>query len=97
VGALVSLGLLLRDRRPRREASLTIWDRFCLKLAAAGLKRAPHEGPLDYLERVRVARPRLAPAAEEITRRYVDARYGPGATRDEIRALARLVRAFRAT
>ena len=95
VGLLVSLGLLLRDRRPRREVSLTLWDRFCRKLAAAGIERAPHEGPLDYFERVRAARPALAPAAEEITRRYVHARYGAGASRDELRALARLVRAFR--
>jgi hypothetical protein len=33
--------------------------------------------------------------AEEITRRYVEARYGAGASRDELRELARRVRDFR--
>ena len=44
-----------RGARP----SLVAWNRFCAKLAAAGLARAPHEGPLDYLARVR----RRAPGA----------------------------------
>ena len=96
VGAAVTLGLLVHERPPRREASLVAWNRFCAKLAAAGLGRAPHEGPLDFLARVRAARPAVAPAAEEITRRYVEARYGAGATRQELRDLSRLVREFRA-
>ena len=96
VGATVSMGLLLRDRRPRREAALVAWDRFGRKLAAAGLAREPHEGPMDYLARVRAARPALGAEAEEITRRYVEARYGAGASRDDLRALHRLVRSFSA-
>ena len=95
VGVAVTIGLLVHERPPRREASLVAWNRFCAKLAAAGLARAPHEGPLDYLQRVRALRPAVAPAAEEITRRYIRARYGEGASRDELRALARLVREFR--
>jgi hypothetical protein len=96
VGGAVSLGLLVRDRPPRREASLVAWDRFCAKLASAGLARQPHEGPLDYLARIQAARPRQAAEAEEITRRYVEARYGGGATREQLRKLASLVREFRA-
>jgi len=64
-------------------------------MAAAGLGRAPHEGPLDYLQRVADKRPELAKDLEEITRRYVAARYGAGASRDEIRALSRLVSDFK--
>lgn len=97
VGSAVALGLLLHDRPPRREASLAAWDRFSSKLAASGLARAPHEGPMDYLARIRATRPQLAAEAEEITRRYVEARYGSGATREELKALSRLVASFRAT
>jgi transglutaminase-like putative cysteine protease len=97
VGGAISVGLLVRDRAPRREASLVAWNRFCAKMAAAGLPREAHEGPLDYLARVRAARPGSAAAAEEITRRYVEARYGAGATRDELRQLAARVREFRAS
>jgi len=96
VGGAVTLGLLVRDRPPRSEASLVAWNRFCAKLAAAGVARAPHEGPVDYLDRVRSERPRCAEMAEDITRRYVEARYGTGASRDELRELARRVRDFRA-
>jgi protein-glutamine gamma-glutamyltransferase len=94
VGGAITLGLLVRDRPPRTDASLAAWNRFCAKLAGAGLERAPHEGPLDFLERVRAARPDLAPRAEDVTRRYIDARYGGGATREELRELARRARAF---
>ena len=96
VGAAITIGLLVRDRPPRREASLVAWNRFCGKLAVAGLPRAPHEGPLDFLARVRQARPELAPVVEDITSRYVEARYGPGASREDVRELARRVREFRA-
>jgi hypothetical protein len=57
--------------------------------------RAPHEGPIDYLRRVEALRPAFAAEAREITRRYVEARYGEGASRDELRELARRVRDFR--
>ena len=97
VGTAVTIGLLVRDRPPKREPSLLAWNRFCAKLATSGLARAPHEGPLDYLARVKHARPQLAADVEEITRRYVDARYGMGASREELRALWRLVRDFRPT
>ena len=95
VGGAVTLGLLFRERRPRIDASLAAWNRFCAKLAAAGLVRAPQEGPLDFLERVKRAYPDLSVEADEITRRYVHARYGTGATRDELRELATRVREFR--
>ena len=95
VGGAIAIGLLVRDRPPRREASLVAWNRFCAKLAAVGVARAPHEGPVDYLGRVKSQRPHCAETAEEITRRYVQARYGNGATKDELRELARRVRDFR--
>jgi len=96
VGTAVAIGLLVHDRPRRREPSLVAWDRFCAKLAAAGLGREPSEGPLDYLQRVRNARPALGAEVEEITRRYVEARYGEGASREQLRELVRRVRDFRA-
>lgn len=94
LGAAVSVGMLVRDRPPRREASLVAWNRLCDKLAAAGLPRAPHEGPLDYLARVRQAKPEWAGRVEKITRLYIDARYGAGVSPKDQRELSRLVRDF---
>jgi len=45
---------------------------------------------------VRAARPAAAGAAGEIIARYVEARYGAGASREELRELARRVKEFRA-
>lgn len=95
IGGAVTLGLLVRERPRREDPSLAAWNRYCAKLAAAGLPRAAHEGPLDFLARVRSQKPGHAAQAEEITRRYVAARYGPGASRDELRSLAARVREFR--
>jgi transglutaminase-like putative cysteine protease len=96
VGAAISIGLLVRDRPRRREPSVIAWQRYCTKLAAAGIMRAPHEGPLDFLARVKSTKPQIAGEAEEITRRYVEARYGAGASRQELAELARRVRELRA-
>jgi transglutaminase-like putative cysteine protease len=95
VGGAVTLGLLVRERPPRAEMSLIAWNRFCAKLAAAGLARAPSEGPLDYLARVKATHPEWAKEAEDITERYVAARYGEGATREQLRELVNRVREFR--
>jgi len=96
IGGVIALGLLARDLPRRGEPSLVLWRRFCRKLAAVGLARAPHEGPLDFADRVAVTRPELESASREITQRYVAARYGSGASTTELRELARLVRRFRA-
>ena len=95
VGVL-SLALVVRDLPRRREPAVAAWERFCAKLGAAGVARAPHEGPMDYLERVRAAMPSRAADAEAITARYVAARYGMGASKSQLRELSRLVRDFRA-
>ena len=96
IGGAVSVGLLVRDRPPRPEASVAAWRRFCDKLAQAGMARDPHEGPMDFLQRVAREKPELAPKAGEIIALYIDARYGPGVSPSEQRRLARLVREFRA-
>lgn len=95
IGGLIALGLRLRDLPRRGDPSLAAWTRFCEKLARIGLARAPHEGPVDFAERVAGTRPELEGAAREITERYVQARYGGGASPAEVRELSRLVRAFR--
>lgn len=95
VGGLVALGLVLRDLPGRRDPAVVAWERFGAKLAAAGLVRAPHEGPLDFLARVEIARPANAAAAREITSRYVEARYGAGISKRESRELLALVRSFK--
>jgi transglutaminase-like putative cysteine protease len=95
VGGLVGLGLVLRDLPGRRDPAVVAWERFCAKLAAKGLTRSPHEGPLDFLARIESSRPDLAAGARDITGRYVEARYGAGISKRESRELLSRVRSFR--
>ncbi len=64
-------------QRRRQDPAARLYARFCRKLARAGMPRAPHEGPLAYAERVRMARPALGAAVDEIVQRYVRLRYAP--------------------
>ena len=96
IAGIISLFLLARDRPPRSDAALRAWRRFSDKLATAGLERAPHEGPVDYRTRLVAQRPQWRGRIDAIVELYVQARYGAGATKDDERRLARLVRDFRA-
>ena len=81
--------LRARPSAAPRSLRLSAWDRYCRKLAAAGLARAPTEGPLDFLERVNAGNARSSPRPPRRSRgRYMSARYGDGATREELRELA---------
>jgi transglutaminase-like putative cysteine protease len=73
----VTIYLLLR-MRGRRDALVRIYQRYCDKLARIGLRRAPHEGPRDFAQRVAAQRPDLAEINDEITTLYIELRYGKG-------------------
>ena len=66
----------LRRRYVVRSKVERAYAHFCRRLERAGLVRAPAEGPLDFAQRAKAARPDLAPRIEAITRLYVALRYG---------------------
>lgn len=78
------------------DAPSRYYRRFCQRLARTGINREPHEGPVDFGERVARERPDLAAATRHITGLYVALRYGDeqhgGKTLQE---LAQAVRHFR--
>jgi transglutaminase-like putative cysteine protease len=85
-----------RELEPRpRDALRRAYQQLCAKLARVGLARAAHEGAEDYAARVAGHRPEFADAVTGLCRRYNELRYGRQATRSEIAAFARRVRAFR--
>jgi hypothetical protein len=94
VGGAISGWLVLRDRPRHRDLAQLAWLRFCAKLARTGLKRRAHEGPLDFLARVRSTSPHLADRAAEITLGYVALRYGKARDATALRDLMRRVRRF---
>lgn len=67
---------LLRPRRARHlQPCQRLYQRYCNKLARAGLPRAPHEGPDDYLHRAVRQFPQHADMIRLITAIYINARY----------------------
>lgn len=73
---LFLFGFMLFMYRPRHEdAARLLYDRFCKKLARAGLKRSGHEGPIDFARRASRRFPRLRNQIEQITELYISIRY----------------------
>jgi transglutaminase-like putative cysteine protease len=65
-----------RELDPQPQDSTTrAFRRLCLKLAAAGLPRLPHEGAEDYAARVARQRPDLGAAVTSLCRQYSSLRY----------------------
>ena len=99
-GLYVAALLLLAARRRQgsnrspdeaRQAHLS----FCLRMAAAGLPRAPFLGPRDYARAVIAARPDLEPDISRITSLYVGIRYARGSRPEQLHTLKTLVRRFK--
>jgi transglutaminase-like putative cysteine protease len=64
-------------RRVRGAPELELWDRFCHRLARAGLPRRSHEGPLDYVRRAASRWPDRASLFTTLGDAYARLRYGP--------------------
>jgi transglutaminase-like putative cysteine protease len=90
---LVALWLLRGVRRV--DAVQRAWQRFCDKLAGAGLARASAEGPLAYASRLAEQLPARRAAVRSIVDLYVDLRYGTLGDRASVSRLRQLVREFR--
>lgn len=82
-------------RAPVRDPVLRAYQKFCRKLARAGLVRAPHEGAQDFARRCAQQRPEAADVITRITQHYVRLRYGAPADRQERQRFAQAVAAFR--
>ncbi len=95
-GGFVALFLLLKVYQRRKEPVVAAYDRFCAKLAKAGFKREPHEGPMDFLARLTQDRPAMAARARPVVEAYVALRYSRADGRPARNAFLAQVRRFRA-
>ena len=96
---LITLALLAWSLRylARQDPVQKAWGAFCGKLAARGVKRAPHEGPRDYAMRAARALPGAAWSILRIGALYIGLRYGARARARGVERLKRLVRELRLT
>ena len=96
-GGVAGMLLYVRAVQTRKEPVVAAYERFCGKLAKTGVKRALHEGPVDYWQRLLQLRPNVAQRAEPLFESYVALRYAPnteGVARG-VREFAGRVRRFR--
>ncbi|HEX4859247.1 MAG TPA: DUF3488 and transglutaminase-like domain-containing protein [Usitatibacteraceae bacterium] len=97
VGGTAGTLVLLRAYRRRQPPLIRSWNALCEKLAKAGLPRAPHEAPLDYLARIEAARPDLAFRLRPLVDAYVALRYAPQDQQPvDVTAFGAMVGEFRA-
>jgi hypothetical protein len=87
---------ILRGGNQSRDKVLAAYLKFVRKLARAGIVRDPHDGPLDFGIRAASALPDRALEIAEISRSYADLRYGSAPTKEQIEALKRKVKKFKA-
>jgi transglutaminase-like putative cysteine protease len=79
----------------RRDPVQAAWRKFCRKLGARGVVRAPHEGPSDFVRRAARGLPASKIPIERIGMLYLALRYGAQAPAGEIAELRRLVKGLR--
>jgi hypothetical protein len=92
VMGLILFGLI---RRPDAiDPASRCFSLLCRRLAAVGLVRHAHEGPLDFAARVAAARPDFAQRVNAIIDLYIRGRYMPNPTAADIQRLSQLVKAF---
>ena len=89
---------LLARRRERPDPRDALIQRFCDKMARAGLPRHRGEGILDYAQRIASENPQLGIEASAIAETYVCLRYDPAHPdgSDELRSRIRKLKPSRA-
>jgi transglutaminase-like putative cysteine protease len=98
--SLVVTGWVLKSRR-EHDPVQRAWQRFCKRLARAGVLRAPSEGPLDFGRRAHLAlrqeRPASAalPRINAIVESYAALRYGRERSAAGVRQFTQMVKELR--
>jgi transglutaminase-like putative cysteine protease len=89
----VQLGRAPQGPKPDRVARA--YQKLCAKLAAAGLSREPHLGPLAFADSIRAQRPDLSESIAPLLTDYAALRFGPVTTSADITTFERAVSRFR--
>lgn len=76
----VSWQLSREVSRSRPDRLARAYTRLCRKLARTGLKRAEHQGPLDYAQTITRCRPDLAARVSPLLQHYAELRFGSPST-----------------
>lgn len=86
VALLIGRGM----QQGRGDALGRAYRRLCARLAAQGVPRHPHEGPLAYARRIAERRPDLQQEVTPLLERYAALRFGPPGSGDPAKLAAEL-------
>ena len=93
ITVLIALLLISKyHNRQKQDVISSAYQRFCRKLSTIGIQRLPHEGPVDYAQRIIKHRPDLEPQILEINDLYIALKYRPRHTQQQIKYLQQQVR-----
>lgn len=84
--------LSMRRNRQKQDAVSLIYQRFCKKFSTIGVSRQPHEGPLDFAQRIITLRPDLETQILQINDLYIALKYRPRHTQQQTKHLQQQVR-----
>ena len=86
---------LLHQKQKNTDQALRTYNRFCKKLAKAGLLRGAGEGVKDFADRVKIKLPEHTRDIDQITEVFIKLRYGKNATLDDLKLLIKRVGLFK--
>ncbi|MBL8517678.1 MAG: DUF3488 domain-containing transglutaminase family protein [Betaproteobacteria bacterium] len=72
---LVGAFLLLKRNPAVKDPALLAYEKFVRQMAAVGVRREAHEGPVDFLHRIEREHSDLAAGARRVTDLYIAVRY----------------------
>jgi transglutaminase-like putative cysteine protease len=83
-----------KQREVKKQAVVRMYERFCSKLANAGIVRQPNQGPADYAAMAMTQRKDLKTQISEIVELYIRLRYGRESDPASLKKLNSLVNTF---
>jgi len=80
--------------RPRVDKAKALYERFCQKLASAGVRRSQWEGPLDFARRAAEQLPHESERIRAVSHAYIALRYAREPGKATLERFARNINAF---
>ncbi|MGR8950829.1 MAG: transglutaminase TgpA family protein [Gammaproteobacteria bacterium] len=98
VAAIASTLLIFAGRmlgsRHHEAPEVRLYRRFCRKMAKAGIRIHPGEGPNDFAMRAKTGKPEISQLIDEVTQIFVRLRYHRAPAADDVKQLKKSVNAI---
>jgi len=90
---IFGIGMLM-SRQPAEDPEVRLYRQFCRRMAKEGIQIHLGEGPHDFALRAKAQKPEMARLVDEVTRLFVQLRYGRSSSEADIRQLKKRIKAI---